>query len=377
MMNLKNSIIPNNIIKLPDIVLGGLFGSNKANTNSKFGWLSRNAILLALAFPLICLMLYVPAAGAEELHMSFLNPQGTIAGEQMKHWWLVVTILMVFVALPVFVAFLIIMYRYRYSAAKKAGRKYSPHWNFFAPFEFINWGGPLVIVIILAVIVWQKTEDLDPYREIASIHAPTKVQVVGYDWKWLFIYPELGIASVGTLAFPADRPVSMKLTTAGNMQSLWVPALGSQIYAMAGMITKLNYEAYNPGRFLGLNTMYNGNGFHEQKFEAVAMTNENFDSWVQQARDHGQVFDAKAVQALSKRADTAALRAALPDGAAADGSVYFTEVSPDFFHEVVVLMMESGVDIPPKYQITEAESNSPALISMTSCMSDSTCISGE
>lgn len=193
----------------------------------------------------------------------------------------------------------------------------------------------------------------------------------------MFIYPELGIASVGTLAFPADRPVSMKLTTAGNMQSLWVPALGSQIYAMAGMITKLNYEAYNPGRFLGLNTMYNGNGFHEQKFEAVAMTNENFDSWVQQARDHGQVFDAKAVQALSKRADTAALRAALPDGAAADGSVYFTEVSPDFFHEVVVLMMESGVDIPPKYQITEAESNSPALISMTSCMSDSTCISGE
>lgn len=345
--------------------------------STQLNYLYRNLVILLLVLSFICAAFFAPISNAEELHMSFLDPQGVIAHEQMQHWWLVVTILLVFVALPVFVAFIIIMFRYRYSAAKKAGRKYSPHWNFFAPFEFINWGGPLVIVLVLSVIVWQKTEDLDPYRAIASAETATKVQVIGYDWKWLFIYPELGVASVGTLAFPVDRPLSMDLTTAGNMQSLWVPALGSQIYAMAGMVTKLNYEAYNPGRFLGMNTMYNGNGFHEQKFQAVAMTTDDFHNWVQKAHDQGQVFDAKAVNALSKRADMAALRADLPQAAGADGSVYFTEVSPDFFHEVVLLMMESGVDIPPSYQISEAAPKSPALISMASCMSDSTCNSGE
>src|SRR5690606_13208638 len=115
------------------------------------------------------------------------------------------------------------------------------------------------------------------------------------------------------------------------MQSLWVPALGSQIYAMAGMVTKLNYEAYQPGRFLGMNTMYNGDGFHEQKFTAVAMTDDDFEQWVTQAREQGQPFDAKAVQALSQRAGGKALSVAFPQATAADGSVYFTDVSTSFF----------------------------------------------
>lgn len=315
----------------------------------------------------ISMVFFAPLAFADELHMSFLNPQGVIASEQMQHWWLVVTILLVFVAMPVFVAFIIIMWRYRYSAAKKAGRKYSPHWNFFAPLEFINWGGPLVIVLVLATIVWQKTEDLDPYREIASTETSTKVQVVGYDWKWLFIYPDLGIASVGTLAFPADRPLSMELTTAGNMQALWIPALGSQIYAMAGMITKLNYEAYQPGRFLGMNTMYNGNGFHEQKFQAQAMTPEDFNNWLQNVRTQDQALDAEAVKALVQRADTAVLREALPKAAAADGSVYFSQVEPGFFHNLVMQMMEDGNPI--------VTTDSPPLVSLANCAPE--CISGE
>lgn len=377
MANMKDSKFLLGVMDSPDLYQGRLFRCcHKLNSNN-WGKFNRFTLLMLLVLSLIGMVLFTPAAGAEELHMSFLNPQGVIAGEQMRHWWLVVSILLIFVALPVFIALVVILARYHYPSAKKANRKYSPHWNFFRLFEFINWGGPLVIVIILATIVWQTTDRLDPYKTIASAEAPTKVQVIGYDWKWLFIYPELGIASVGTLAFPADRPVSMELTTAGNMQSLWVPALGSQIYAMAGMITKLNYEAYNPGRFLGMNTMYNGNGFHEQKFEAQAMTTENFDAWVQQAREHGQPLDAKAVQALEQRADLATLRKALPDAVAENGSVYFSNVSQDFFHDVVLMMMDTGVVSPDKLQSLEAETENPALISLASCMPGSICTSGD
>lgn len=374
---MKDSKFFISVINFPDFTQGGLFKCCQKKNITKSGSSYRLALFLLLALSLISITFFAPTAGAEELHMSFLNPQGVIAGEQMRHWWLVVAILMVFVALPVFVALVVILIRYHYPRAKKANRKYSPHWNFFRLFEFINWGGPLVIVIVLATIVWQTTERLDPYKTIASAEAPTKVQVIGYDWKWLFIYPELGIASVGTLAFPADRPISMELTTAGNMQSLWVPALGSQIYAMAGMVTKLNYKAFNPGRFLGMNTMYNGNGFHEQKFEAQAMTTEDFDNWVKQARDHGQPMDAQAVEALEQRAGLTALRTAIPDAAADDGSVYFSDVSPDFFHDVVVMMMESGVVTPSKLQSLDAVSDNSALISLASCMPGSICTSGE
>ncbi|MCB5363869.1 cytochrome ubiquinol oxidase subunit II [Pusillimonas sp. CC-YST705] len=352
-----------------------LFGRCQVNHRAWPDGIHRNAVIMMLA--VISLLLMCAPVGAEELHMSFLNPQGIIADKQMQHWWLVVAILLAFVALPVFVAVTIIMFRYRYSAAKKAGRKYSPHWNFFAPLEFINWGGPLVIVIIIGTLVWQSTEDLDPYRPIASAEAPTKVQVIGYDWKWLFIYPELGIASVGTLAFPADRPLSMELTTAGNMQSLWVPALGSQIYAMAGMVTKLNYAAYQPGRFLGMNTMYNGDGFHEQKFTAVAMTDANFDQWVEQARTQGQPFNAKAVQTLSQRANQKALSAAFPQASTADGSVYFTEVDKHFFHKVVMQMMEDGVDIPPGYRAPNEKNDALALALLATCSPGSDYVLGE
>jgi cytochrome o ubiquinol oxidase subunit 2 len=97
------------------------------------------------------------------------------------------------------------------------------------------------------------------------------VQVIGYDWKWLFIYPDQGIASIGALAMPAGRPVAMQITSATVMQSLFIPALGSQIYAMGGMVTQLNLEASTTGRFMGENTMYNGTGFHQQQFTAVGL----------------------------------------------------------------------------------------------------------
>ncbi|WHZ11163.1 MAG: Cytochrome O ubiquinol oxidase subunit II [Burkholderiaceae bacterium] len=274
-------------------------------------------------------------SGAE--HLSFLNPQGPIAAAESEHFWIVVAILFIFVALPVFVGTVWIAWRYRYGVT---GPKYTPRWKFYKPLEFFTWGGPIVIVIILSVLVWRNTERYDPYRAIASSAPPLHVQVIGYDWKWLFVYPDQGIASVGVLAFPSGRPVSMELTSATVMQSFFIPALAGQIYAMGGMVTQLNLEAAKPGRFLGENTMYNGNGFHQQKFAAVAMTPAEFDAWVQKVRGTGVHLDAAALKALATPGTKAQLRAALPQATAPDGHVYFTGVKPGFFADLVMSVMD-------------------------------------
>ena len=138
------------------------------------------------------------------------------------------------------------------------------------------WGVPFLIVGVLSVMLWRSTVKLDPYEPLGTAADTLHVEVIGLNWKWLFLYPDLGIATVDELAFPAGRPVSLKLTTDTVMQSFMVPALAGQIYAMPGMVTKLNFESDRPGSFLGMNTQYSGTGFHAQKFRAIAMTNEDF-----------------------------------------------------------------------------------------------------
>ncbi|MGH7048941.1 MAG: ubiquinol oxidase subunit II, partial [Stellaceae bacterium] len=192
--------------------------------------------------------------------------------------------LTIFVALPIFVLTPWFAWRYRYGVEKP---RYAPKWEYSRLLEITAWGGPVVIVVLLAIIVWRDTHALDPYRPLAPDQPALRVQVIGYDWKWLFIYPDQGVASIGVLALPAGRPVAIQLTSATVMQSFLIPALGSQIYAMGGMVTQLHLEAAKPGRFMGENTMYNGNGFHQQRFTAVAMAPIDFQAWVRKARADG------------------------------------------------------------------------------------------
>ena len=269
-------------------------------------------------------------------HLSFLDPQGPIAAAARHHFILVAAILLIFVALPVFIGTLWFAWRYRYSGGK--GR-YTPRWMFYRPIEYFTWAGPIVIVGLLSVMVWRSATALDPYAPIASSQPPLRVQVVGYDWKWLFIYPDQGIASVDWLALPAGRPVALELTSATVMQSFFIPALASQIYTMGGMVTQLNLQADRPGRFLGENTMYNGDGFHSQKFAAVAMTAAAFDTWVQGARDHAAQLDAAALAQLARRGTPEQLRAALPSSATPGGPVVFGSVPPQVFSHTVMATM--------------------------------------
>lgn len=266
------------------------------------------------------------------VHLSFLNPQGPIAAIQRLHFLEMLALLSIFVALPIFILIPWFAWRYRYGAKSS---RYSPKWNFFRPLEIAAWSGPFVIVGLLAFLVWRSTHALDPYRPLDSSAPALRVQVIGYDWKWLFIYPDQGVASISELAIPAGRPVAISLTSATVMQSLQIPALGSQIYAMGGMVTQLHLQADRGGRFMGENTMYNGDGFHQEKFTAVAMSAEQFGKWVQRAQASPLVLDAATLKIISQQSTHGQLVAALGQKPSNNDGVYFRGADARLFPAIV------------------------------------------
>ncbi|MGI4856054.1 MAG: ubiquinol oxidase subunit II [Janthinobacterium lividum] len=283
------------------------------------------------------------SACAGDSHFSFLDPQGPIASLQRRHFIEMLALLGVFVALPIFILIPWLAWRYRYGA--KTAR-YSPKWGGSKFIEIAAWTGPVVIVVFLALLVWRSTPLLDPYRPLPSSRPPLRLQVIGYDWKWLFIYPDLHVASMGMLALPAGQPVSIEITSATVMQSLSIPALGSQIYAMGGMVSRLHLQADAPGRFMGENTMYNGDGFHQEKFTAVAMTPQAFDEWVQHAQSGGIPLDAQALGLISRRTTFMQLETALNQNTSSEGSLSFKNASPDVFSKVVMATMSGAASKP-------------------------------
>lgn len=284
------------------------------------------------------------AACGGDTHLSFLNPQGPVADAQRWHFYQVLGVMTVLVAGPIFLLLPLFAWRYRYGNTTS---KYAPKWAYSKLFEITAWGGPIVIVAVLAYFVLRDTHWLDPYKPLASEQTPLRVQVIGYDWKWLFIYPEEGIASIGELTVPAGRPISMQLTSATVMQSFFIPALGSQIYAMGGMVTQLNLEASNPGKLLGENTMYNGNGFHQEQFTTLALTPADFRAWVSKVRANGIALNAQVLRSIAQRNTRDDLIAALPKAdSMADGTVYFTDVSKSLFAAVVKATMDGEPTLP-------------------------------
>jgi cytochrome o ubiquinol oxidase subunit 2 len=306
---------------------------------------------------LACVAALLLAGCSGDTHLSFLDPQGPVASAQRWHFAEALAVLVVFVAIPVFVITPWILWRYRYGAKSS---RYTPKWNFYGPLEIASWAGPVVIVVLLAIIVWRDTHALDPYKPLASNQPALRVQVIGYDWKWLFIYPDQGIASIGVFALPAGRPVAMQLTSATVMQSLHIPALGSQIYAMGGMVTQLHLQADRPGRSLGENNMYNGNGFYQQRFTAVAMTPEGFDAWASEVRSSGIALNEQILKVISQRNTRAELNAALSQPRSPDGNVYFSGATAALFPAVVMATMGGTMVAPAKAPQEPANAAAPA-----------------
>ena len=163
------------------------------------------------------------------------------------------------------------------------------------------WGIPLLTIMLLGGVAWVSSHQLDPAVPIASRNKAVEVQVVSLDWKWLFIYPGLGVASVNTLTVPAGTPVHFTLTSASVMNSFWVPRLGSQIYTMNNMATQLNLIADRPGTYDGLSAHYSGDGFSDMNFDVHAVPADQFASWVTATRAGGPVFDRAAYAELAKQ----------------------------------------------------------------------------
>ncbi|MBI3198334.1 MAG: ubiquinol oxidase subunit II [Rhodospirillales bacterium] len=237
-------------------------------------------------------------AGACDLrHSAVLDPKGPIALAERDLLFDAFCVMMV-VIVPIIVLTLAFAWRYRASNTKAA---YTPRWAESGRLDAFVWLVPALIVIAVAVLVWRSTHKLDPYRALESAQPPLDIQVVAQDWKWLFIYPDQGIAVVNQLAFPSGRPVSLRITSDTVMNSFYVPQLAGQIYAMAGMQTRLQLLADAPGKFVGRNSMYSGGGFSDQHFEVTAMTQADFDAWVAKARQAPARLDATAYAALATK----------------------------------------------------------------------------
>jgi cytochrome o ubiquinol oxidase subunit II len=162
------------------------------------------------------------------------------------------------------------------------------------------WSIPAMTVFLVGGVAWVGSHDVSPRKPIASTVKPLRVQVASLDWKWLFIYPDQGIASVNTLTIPVGTPISLELTSSGVMNSFFVPQLGSQIYTMAGMITRLHLQADHSGTYRGFSAQFSGEGFSDMHFDADAVTSERFAQWLDTVRSAGPELDAKTYVDLAK-----------------------------------------------------------------------------
>lgn len=255
--------------------------------------------------------------GCAALDHGILNAQGPVAAHE-RHLLLIVSTILLFVWVPVVILVPLIAWHYRHSNAKDA---YRPKWAFSWPLEGLIWIPPVGIVILLAFMLWPATQKDDPYSRLLGRQAPIRIQAIALDWKWVFIYPDRGIATVNQLAVPAGRPITVELTSGTVMQSLLLPQLAGQIYAMAGMRTRLNFAADHTGRYLGENVQFNGGKFAHQKFPILSMAPDAYASWVDRARQGTKALDASAWARLSRRDTT--------------GPETFARVPPGFFDHVV------------------------------------------
>ena len=246
-----------------------------------------------------------------------LDPQGPIAAAERQIMFNA-TGIMLAIVIPTILATLGVAYWFRSSNTRA---RYLPEFENSGRLELLIWSIPIMTVILVGGVAWVGSYDLDPRKPIASEAKPVQVQVVSLDWKWLFIYPEQGIATVNQLTVPAGTPVHFELTSSGVMNSFFVPQLGSMIYTMPGMVTQLYLRADRPGSYRGLSANFSGEGFSDMRFTVNAVGSEDFSRWVDSVRSAGPVLDAEVYSDLAK-----------PSVAVAPSS--FRAVAPDLFNGI-------------------------------------------
>jgi cytochrome o ubiquinol oxidase subunit 2 len=217
-----------------------------------------------------------------------MNPAGDVAVQQ-RDLVVVSVVLMLIIIIPVMALTVFFAWKYRQANTEA---KYEPDWDHSTHLELVIWAMPLLIIICLGAVTWSSTHLLDPYRRLdriapgkaATLSDPLVVEVVALDWKWLFIYPEYGVAAVNELAAPVDRQIRFKITSTSVMNSFYIPALAGQIYAMPGMETKLHAVINKPGKFEGFSANYSGAGFSNMRFAFHGVDQAGFDAWIAKAK---------------------------------------------------------------------------------------------
>lgn len=212
--------------------------------------------------------------------IALLWAKGRIAIEQ-RNLLFIIQAIMLLVVIPVYILTFIFSWVYR---AYNKYAKYTPDWDDNRLAEYIWWGVPCILTIIIGILTWIGTYELDPYKPIVSDKKPVRIQVVALQWKWLFIYPEEKIATVNYLQFPENTPINFEITADAPMNSFWIPQLGGQIYAMPGMRTKLHLIADEAGDYRGASANLSGEGFAGMYFTAKATSEEEYQQWLQASK---------------------------------------------------------------------------------------------
>jgi cytochrome o ubiquinol oxidase subunit II len=298
-----------------------------------------------------------------------LFPAGDVA-KQEAHLLAISTILMLLIIIPVMI--LIILFAWRYRNANRSAT-YQPDWDHSTALELVIWAAPLLIIIALGALTWISTHTLDPYRRLGRLSPtqaipagakPLEIDVVALDWKWLFIYPEQGIATVNELALPTGREVRFRLSASSVMNSFYVPALAGQVYAMPGMETKLHAVLDRPGVFQGISANYSGAGFSGMHFATLGLDDAGFARWIAARKSSGGLLDRPAYLKLAKPSENTP-------------PMHWSSVDPDLFRRAVEMCVEpdrtcmsetmrkdlggeqmSGMHMPPPADDTHPSPNS-------------------
>jgi cytochrome o ubiquinol oxidase subunit II len=236
---------------------------------------------------------------------------------------------MLIVVIPVILLTLFVAWKYR---ASNTNATYAPKWSHSTAIEVAIWAIPTAIILYLGILTWNTTHELDPYKPLESNVKPINVEVVALDWKWLFIYPDLGIASVNQLAFPVGTPVNFRITSDSVMNSFFIPQLGGQIYAMAGMQTKLHLVADHAGDYAGISANYSGAGFSDMKFRALAMSQGDYDAWIKKVKSENANLSMDVYAGVAQPSEKAPVK-------------YFSTVDPMLFNNIVAKYNNGNVDV--------------------------------
>src|SRR5580658_3295178 len=268
------------------------------------------------------LVLAVTCAALASCDEGVLSPKGPI-GRAEKTILFDATAIMLAVVVPVIVLTLAFAWWFR---AGNSRARYLPNWEYSGRIELIVWSIPALIVLFLGGVAWISSHDLDPPAPLQGRYQPLEIDVVSMDWKWLFIYPGQNIATVNELTVPVSTPLHFRLTSSSVMNSFFVPQLGSQIYAMAGMVTQLTLLADEEGIYPGRSVQFSGDGFSDMTFKVHAVSETRFHNWVAAASGTGAGLDVKAYTALGVPSRAEAPRV-------------FASVDPGLFDRAVMATM--------------------------------------